>query len=59
MIQGPKHNRRPDVVVHLNGLRVVVVELKNHADEKVDVRAALTNFRPARTTSQTCSAPAC
>ena len=37
MIQGPKHNRRHDVVVHLNGLRVVVLELKNHADEKVDV----------------------
>jgi type I restriction enzyme, R subunit len=28
-----KHNRRPDVVVFINGLPLVVVELKNPADE--------------------------
>ncbi|WP_413360587.1 hypothetical protein [Prochlorococcus sp. MIT 1201] len=37
----------------------MVLELKNHADEKVDVWAALTNFSPTRTTSQTCSPPTC
>jgi type I restriction enzyme R subunit len=36
-VQGPKHTCRPDVVVFLNGLPLVVFELKNPADEKADI----------------------
>jgi type I restriction enzyme, R subunit len=32
-----RHNRRPDVVVFVNGLPLGVVELKNAADEKADI----------------------
>ncbi len=35
-----KKNRRPDVVVFVNGLPVVVIELKNPAEEKTTVRHA-------------------
>ncbi|MBI5629656.1 MAG: type I restriction endonuclease subunit R [Elusimicrobia bacterium] len=35
------HNRRPDVVVFLNGLPVAVVELKNPADENATIWTAL------------------
>jgi len=58
-IQGPKHNRRPDVVVYLNGLPIAVLELKNPADEKADIWAAFNQPRPTRRTSQTCSSPTC
>lgn len=34
------HNRRPDVVLFLNGLPLVVVELKNAADEKATIWSA-------------------
>ena len=33
-IQGPKQNRRPDVVVYVNGLPVAVLELKNPAEDR-------------------------
>ncbi|MHC1771715.1 MAG: type I restriction endonuclease subunit R [Flexilinea sp.] len=33
-------NKRPDIVLFINGLPVVVIELKNAADEKADVLAA-------------------
>lgn len=36
-VQGPKHTCRPDVVVFLNGLPLVVFELKNPADENADI----------------------
>jgi type I restriction enzyme R subunit len=39
-IQGPKQLRRPDVVLYLNGLPLVVVELKNPGDENADIWAA-------------------
>ena len=35
-----KHNRRPDVVVFVNGLPLAVVELKNPADETATIRRA-------------------
>ena len=44
-IQGPKHNRRPDVVVYLNGLPIAVLELKNPADEKADVWKAFNQLQ--------------
>lgn len=39
-IQGPKQLRRPDVILYLNGLPIVVVELKNPGDENADIWAA-------------------
>jgi len=44
-IQGPKHNRRPDLVVYLNGLPIAVLELKNPADEKADIWAAFNQLQ--------------
>ena len=36
-VKGTKMNRRPDVVVFINGLPIAVIELKNLADENADV----------------------
>jgi type I restriction enzyme R subunit len=44
-IQGPKLTRRPDVVLFLNGLPVVVVELKNPGDESADLWAAFNQLQ--------------
>jgi type I restriction enzyme R subunit len=46
--QSPQH-RRPDVVLFINGLPLVVVELKNPADEKADTFKA---FRQIQTYKQ-------
>jgi len=35
-----RRNRRPDIVIFVNGLPLVVIELKNPADEKATIRAA-------------------
>jgi len=47
-IQGPKLTRRPDVVLFLNGLPVVVVELKNPGDENADLWAAFNQLQAYR-----------
>jgi len=39
-ISGSKGNRRPDVIVFINGLPLVVIELKNPANEGADVWSA-------------------
>ena len=39
VLQGD-HNRRPDIVLFVNGLPLVVIELKNVADTKADLVAA-------------------
>jgi type I restriction enzyme, R subunit len=39
-IQGPKRLRRPDVILFVNGLPLVVIELKNPADEDADIWSA-------------------
>ena len=39
-VLGTKMNRRPDVVVFINGLPVAVIELKNPADESADIWSA-------------------
>jgi type I restriction enzyme R subunit len=39
-VQGPKLTRRPDVVMFVNGLPLVVIELKNPGDEDADIWAA-------------------
>jgi len=44
-IQGSKHNRRPDVVVYVNGLPLAVIELKNPADQKADIWAAFNQLQ--------------
>ena len=36
-IRGSKGNRRPDIVVYVNGLPLFVIELKNPADEQADI----------------------
>jgi len=36
-IKGPHHTRRPDVILFVNGLPLVLLELKNPADEKADI----------------------
>ncbi len=36
-IKGNKGNRRPDIVVFINGLPISVIELKNPADENADI----------------------
>ena len=36
-IKGTKGNRRPDIVVFINGLPISVIELKNPADENADI----------------------
>jgi type I restriction enzyme R subunit len=39
-VQGPKLTRRPDVVLFVNGLPLVVIELKNPGNEEADLWAA-------------------
>ena len=36
-IKRPKHTRRPDIILFVNGLPLVLLELKNPADEKADI----------------------
>ncbi|MEN9627818.1 MAG: hypothetical protein RJA10_1045 [Pseudomonadota bacterium] len=36
-IAGPHHNRRPDIILFVNGLPLVLIELKNPADPNADV----------------------
>ena len=36
-LKGPRHTRRPDILLFVNGLPLVLIELKNPADEKADV----------------------
>ncbi len=39
------HNRRPDIVVFVNGLPLAVIELKNAADEDVTIRDAFNQLQ--------------
>ncbi len=36
-IKGPKHTRRPDIILFVNGLPLVLLELKNPADTHADI----------------------
>ncbi|OAI06755.1 type I restriction endonuclease subunit R, partial [Methylomonas methanica] len=36
-IKGPKHSRRPDIILFINGLPLALLELKNPADENADI----------------------
>ncbi len=44
LIEG-QHNRRPDVVIFINGLLLGVIELKNAADENADIWQAFQQFQ--------------
>ena len=44
-VQEGVHNRRPDIVVFLNGLPLVVVELKNPASETADIWSAFSQLQ--------------
>lgn len=39
------HNRRPDIILFINGLPLVVIELKNAADAKADLQAAFNQLQ--------------
>ena len=39
------HNRRPDIVLFVNGLPLAVIELKNPADENATIRTAFNQFQ--------------
>jgi type I restriction enzyme, R subunit len=36
-IKGPKYTRRPDIILFINGLPLVLLELKNPADQNADI----------------------
>ena len=40
-----KHNRRPDIVLFVNGLPLAVIELKNPADEEADIWRAFNQLQ--------------
>lgn len=40
-----KHNRRPDIVVFVNGLPLAVIELKNPTDEKATIKHAFNQLQ--------------
>ncbi|MFA4852566.1 MAG: type I restriction endonuclease, partial [Bacteroidales bacterium] len=42
-------NKRPDVIIFINGLPLVVIELKNPADEKATVKKAFTQLQNYKT----------
>lgn len=40
-----KNNRRPDIVIFINGLPIVVIELKNPTDENADIKKAFNQLQ--------------
>lgn len=44
-VQDGMHNRRPDIVIFLNGLPLVVMELKNPTSEKADIWSAFNQLQ--------------
>lgn len=39
-IKGPHHNRRLDIILFVNGLPLVLIELKNQSDQNANVLKA-------------------
>jgi type I restriction enzyme R subunit len=54
-IKGPHHTRRPDIMLFVNGLPLVLLELKNPADENADIWKAYDQIRRTRSRFPTCS----
>ena len=48
VVESP-HNRRPDIVVFVNGLPLAVVELKNAADENATIQSAFRQLQTYKT----------
>lgn len=48
--QNGKVNRRPDVVIFVNGLPLAVIELKNATDENATIWSVLISCRPTSRT---------
>ncbi len=44
-VEEDKHNRRPDIVIFLNGIPVSVIELKNPADENATIWSAFNQLQ--------------
>lgn len=44
-IKGEKHTRRPDIILFINGLPLVLIELKNPADENADIWKAFNQIQ--------------
>jgi type I restriction enzyme R subunit len=44
-VAGPNQNRRPDIVLFINGLPLVVVELKSGSSETADISSAYRQMR--------------
>lgn len=40
-----QNNKRPDVIIFVNGLPLVVIEIKNATDEKADIKAAFNQLQ--------------
>lgn len=53
VIEG-QHNRRPDLVVFVNGLPIAVLELKNAANETPRSETLISNSRPTKSRSRRC-----
>ena len=47
-VTGPQHTRRPDIVLFVNGLPLVLIELKNPADLSADVWKAYHQIETAQ-----------
>lgn len=43
-------NKRPDIVIFINGLPVIVIELKNPADENATIKSAFNQFQTYKQT---------
>jgi type I restriction enzyme R subunit len=55
-IKGARHTRRPDIILFVNGLPLVLLELKNPADENADIWKAFDQIQNVqRAKSQMCS----
>lgn len=52
-LAGTKGNRRPDVIVFINGLSLAVIELKNPADSSADIWSA-SNYKRIKMKCLTC-----
>lgn len=44
-IKGPRHTRRPDIILFVNGLPLVLIELKNPADLNADIWKAFNQIQ--------------
>lgn len=44
-IKGAKHTRRPDIILFINGLPLVLIELKNSVDENADIGKAFNQLQ--------------